>query len=116
MKSILTTLILSLTLNIALAQTPKKETISIQTTIYCDHCLICSSCGENIDNQIRDRNKGISKVKINPKDNTITVTYKPAKTNPDEIRKAISEAGFDADDVKASPSSYAKLDGCCKAR
>jgi len=31
------------------------------------------------------------------------------------IRAAISKLGFDADNVKADPTAYEKLDGCCKA-
>lgn len=106
--------VLSLSVNDVNAQ-KSQETIIIKTKIYCDHCMQCNSCGKNIDFGIRD-NKGIRKVKINPEKNTITVTYRPDKTNPEEIRKAISEAGFDADDIKASPEGYAKLDGCCKAK
>ena len=30
------------------------------------------------------------------------------------IRKAIAEAGFDADDVKATKVGYDGLDACCK--
>jgi hypothetical protein len=26
----------------------------------------------------------------------------------------LSKAGYNADDVKAEPDAYAKLDGCCK--
>lgn len=116
MKHFISTLFLTFLLSLSFAQTPKKETLIIKTAIHCEHCMQCSSCGQNIHETIRKKNKGISKIKINPKDNTITVTYKSTKTNPNEIRKAISEAGYDADDVKASPNSYAKLDSCCKAR
>jgi hypothetical protein len=42
------------------------------------------------------------------------VTYRTDKTTPDEIRLALSKSGFNADDVKADPEAYKKLDGCCK--
>lgn len=93
----------------------KKESIVIKTNIVCDHCLQCNSCGQNINDKIRDTEKGIKKVKINAKENTIEVSFMSDKTNPEKIRKAIAAAGFDADDVKASADGYAKLDGCCKA-
>lgn len=94
----------------------KKETLTVKTSIACDHCLQCSSCGQNINDRIRDIEKGIRKVKVDPKANTITVTYLSDKTNPAQIKKAIAAAGFDADEVKATADAYEKLDGCCKAK
>lgn len=96
------------------ASANKTETIVIKTKIHCDHCLQCESCGLNINRGTR-KAKGIKKIKIDPEANTITVTYRSDKTNPDEIRKAIAASGFDADGVKAVPAAYEKLDGCCKA-
>lgn len=110
MKNFLT-LVLVFVIGTAQAQT--KETIVINTQISCDHCLDCESCGPRVSKAIR-KTSGIGKVRINPKKNTITVTYDPAKTNPDKIRTAISNVGFDADDVKASPEAYNNLDACCK--
>ena len=104
-------LLLSLS-TIGMAQ-DNTETITIKTSIVCDHCMECDDCGFNIDTHIRSL-KGIKKVAINPDDSTVDVTFRNDKTTPDEIRGAISNAGFDADDVKANPEAYAKLDGCCK--
>lgn len=89
------------------------ETITIKTSIVCDHCMKCDDCGYNIDTSIR-KAKGIKKVEIDPEKNTVEVTYRTDKTTPEEIRIALSKSGFDADDVKADPEAYAKLDGCCK--
>lgn len=94
----------------------KKATLTVKTSIACDHCLQCSSCGQNINDKIRDTEKGIRKVKVDPKANTITVTYSSDKTNPEQIKKAIAAAGFDADEVKATAEAYEKLDSCCKAK
>lgn len=110
MKFILT-IVLFFLIGTSNAQT--KETIVINTQISCDHCLECESCGDRISSAIK-KTKGISKVRINPKKNTITVVYNPEKTNPDKIRTAIAGIGYDADDVKASPDAYANLDACCK--
>lgn len=94
----------------------KKASITVKTSIACDHCLQCSSCGQNINDKIRDTVKGIRKVKVDPKTNTITVSYLSDKTNPEQIKQAIAAAGFDADEVKATADAYEKLDGCCKAK
>jgi len=115
MKKLFSLLILSLLLNPVFAKDKQSDTLIVKTKIYCDHCLTCTSCGANIKKSIK-KNKGIKKVSINPEANTITIIYLPAETNADTIRKAITEAGFDADELKATADGYAKLDGCCKAR
>jgi len=89
------------------------KTITIKTSIACDHCMDCDDCGYNIDTSIR-KAKGIKKININPEKNTVQVTYQADKTTPEEIRIALSKAGYNADDVKADPEAYKKLDGCCK--
>lgn len=104
-------LMVSLTVN---AQKANKQTIVIKTQIYCSHCLQCGSCGANINDHIRETNKGISKVDIDPKANTITVTYDATKTNPEKIKEAINKAGYDADEQKAPAEAVNKLDGCCR--
>ncbi len=96
-----------------LPQGSGMETVVIKTTFYCDHCLVCETCGQKFDNELAYA-KGIRLVVVDDKAMTITVTYNSKKTNPDAIRLAISQMGFDADDVKADPAAYEKLDGCCK--
>lgn len=96
------------------AQKDEKKTLVVKTQIYCSHCLQCGSCGANINDHIRESNKGVSKVTIQPEANTITVIYDPAKTTPEKIREAINAAGYDADDKPATAEAVGKLDGCCK--
>ncbi|MEX1189649.1 MAG: heavy metal-associated domain-containing protein [Bacteroidia bacterium] len=115
MKHIITLLLLVGTLSLmAFSAKGEKQTIVIKTQIYCDHCLKCASCGANINDKIRDDNKGIKSVDIDPIANTITVVYNDAKTSPDKIKEAILAAGYDVDDKKASAETVAKLDVCCK--
>lgn len=89
------------------------ETAVIKTRIYCDHCLQCESCSGKLEHQLFF-SKGIKSIKLDDKAMTLTVTYKPDKITLDEIRQAISKLGYDADEVKADPDAYSKLDGCCK--
>jgi copper chaperone CopZ len=97
------------------AQKANKEVLTIKTKIYCDHCLKCGSCAGKMNLGLR-KYPGIKKVDINSEANTITVVYNPKKTSPEKIRKSISEAGFDADEVKANPAAVETLDECCKAK
>lgn len=100
--------------NAALAQKQKTvETATIKTTIYCDHCKVCETCGPKFEKTLL-REKGVQMVTLDEKAMTIKVVYNTKKTNLDDIRQAISKLGYDADDVKADAVAYEGLDGCCK--
>lgn len=105
--------LMTLTISATHSTQGSMQTIVIKTTIYCDHCLVCETCGQKFDNELAYE-KGIRLVVVDEKAMTITVTYNSKKTNPDTIRQTISKMGFDADDVKADPAAYDKLDSCCK--
>ena len=97
---------------IALAQS-RVDKININASIYCDHCNQCESCGKRLENAVYSL-KGIKRVEVDEKNKTVNVVYNPAKVTLEKIREAIAKVGYDADDVKADPSAYAKLDECCK--
>ena len=91
----------------------KVEKAVIQTAIYCDHCKVCETCGKHFQSNIYNID-GVQMYELDEKAMTITVYYNTKKTDLHRIRKAISELGYDADDIKADPAAYEKLDGCCK--
>ncbi len=115
MKTILKTLLFSFFL-ISFGANAQKTTQKaiIQTAIACDHCKVCETCGGNLEKKLL-KNPGIQMITLDEKAMTITVIYNRKKTSIDDIRTAISKLGYDADDVKADPDGYEKLDGCCKA-
>lgn len=112
-KTLLFSLVLLLSTFYASAQKGEKETISVKTNIYCDHCQRCESCGPRIYQQLMDVS-GVRKVKVNNETSTIDVTFNSGKVDVKSIRDAINAAGFDADDQPAPADAVAKLDGCCK--
>jgi copper chaperone CopZ len=73
----------------------------------------CNMCKETIETALAYE-KGVKKSDFDVESQVVIVTYNPTKTTPDKIRQAISKAGYDADDVKADPKAYEKLDECCK--
>lgn len=115
MKNLFLTLLLLLTASFAFSQKKSTDTLIVKTTIHCDHCKECESCQPRIENKL-SYVKGIVDYQVNTEDQTILVIYKPKKTNPEAIRKAIASSGFDADEVKADPKAVEKLDGCCKRK
>ncbi len=94
----------------------QKAELVVKTDIACDHCAACGSCEALIAKTLYTNLKGIGNVSVDTKAETITVAYKDDKTTPDEIRKTIALAGYNADDVLADPKAYQALDGCCKRK
>ena len=73
----------------------------------------CGSCKTRIEG-VLNYTKGVKFAELNLADKKVTVGYNPKKISLDEIRKIISETGYDADKVKANPKSVEKLPACCK--
>lgn len=100
-------LLMTLTVNSIFGQEAKTSEITIKTSVVCDMCK------ENIEKNLAFE-KGIKKSVVDVKNKTVTVTYNPQKTTPENIKVAISKIGYDADDVVANAKAYKKLDDCCK--
>ena len=90
------------------------QTAVIKTVIHCDHCKACETCGDRFNKTLL-REKGVQMVELDEKEMTIKVVFNSKKTNLDQVKKAITKLGYDADDLKADPVAYEGLDNCCKA-
>ena len=107
-------LFLFLSITTSFAQQPKKtQKAVIKTTITCDHCKECETCGQ-LFNQKLLRETGVQMVTLDTEKMTIEVLFNSKKTTLENIKNAISNLGYDADEIKANPEAYEKLDGCCK--
>ncbi len=85
----------------------KTEVIKIKTSAQCEMCKTRIETAMAYE-------KGIVSSDLSLVDKVLTVTYKPNKTTPDKIRKALNAVGYDADDTQADPKAYAALSPCCK--
>lgn len=113
-KTIFAILVAVLSIQTSIAQNGKKnEKAVIKTTIYCDHCKVCETCGDLFKTEMLKIN-GLKMYELDEKEMTITVHYNGQKTNLENIKTAISKLGYDADDIKAAVAAYEKLDACCK--
>ena len=116
MKSLFALLVLLCGINnFTEATPPKAEKLVVRTTIYCDHCKKCNTCGELLIDRLYDE-KGIKSVDLDEKAMTVTVIYNPERITPQKIREAIAKLGYDADEVKATSTGLAALDYCCKKK
>lgn len=93
-----------------LSQAPKK---GIQTVTISTPTVQCGMCKERIEKYMI-REEGVQKVNVDYKHKKTKVTYFAERTNVENIKTAITNAGYDADDISANKEFYDKLPRCCK--
>jgi copper chaperone CopZ len=85
-----------------------QQTVTIKTPT-----VQCESCKKRIESYVA-REDGVSKVVVDYKRKTTKVTFVSDRTNIENVKTAIANVGYDADDVTANEESYKKLPTCCK--
>jgi periplasmic mercuric ion binding protein len=88
-------------------QESKYKEIEIKTTAQ------CGMCKERIEEAVNDLD-GIQKADLDVETKVLTVNYDPEEVDSEDIRKAVTRVGYDADDNKASKRAYKKLPKCCQ--
>ena len=66
-----------------------------QTEVFTLDHQMSQMCKKKITENLRFE-KGISKIDVSLKDNTITITYDPSKTDPEKLITAFKKIGFNA--------------------
>lgn len=94
---------------------PKETTKSalVTTATIAVNSIQCNSCVRAVQKALRSV-KGVESARVDLKKKVATVTYVSATTSIAELETAITAVGYDANDKKADPEAYAKLDECCK--
>ena len=90
------------------AQTKAVQTAKIKTPN-----VLCEDCKKRLSTYL-DRYDGIQYLNINYRKGEIQVKYLTDRINIEEIKTAIANAGYDADDVPANEESYKRLPKTCK--
>lgn len=90
------------------AQQKKPLTVKISTPT-----VQCQMCKDRIEDYLKFE-EGVTKVTVDFKQKKTTVTYLADRTNLENIKAAIANTGYDAEDVKAAKDAYDKLPKCCK--
>lgn len=86
----------------------KFSTLRIETSAVCDMCVATIEKGFAFE-------KGVKNASVNLDDNTVSVTYRKGKTDPDALRGALLKMGYAADGVLPDKKDYDNLHHCCKA-
>lgn len=110
-KLVCFSLLLSLAVGAAVGQVPRKK--GIQTITINTPGILCETCKERVE-EYMIREEGVQKVSVDYRHNRTKVTYVAERTNENNIKTAIANLGFDADDITANRESYEKLPSCCR--
>lgn len=73
----------------------------------------CDKCKDQVEFFI-SHEEGISSVKVDIKRKTTTVTWLNDRTTLENIKVAIANLGFDADDIEAEESAFKRLPKECR--
>ena len=85
----------------------------LQTAVIKTPTVQCEMCKKRIEDFVK-RDGGVQKVTVDYKKKVVKVTFLTDRTNIENIKAAIANVGYDADDVTANEESYKKLPKCCK--
>lgn len=75
--------------------------------------VLCDKCKDKVEFFI-SHTEGVTSVKVNIKQKTTTVTWLNDRTTLENIKTAIANLGFDADDIEAEEYAYKRLPKECK--
>ncbi|MDP4286265.1 MAG: heavy-metal-associated domain-containing protein [Bacteroidota bacterium] len=75
--------------------------------------VMADACKTGIENFLVHE-YGVSSVKADYRKHTVTVSWYTNRTNIENIKTALANMGYDADDVSAEPDAYKKLLPACK--
>ncbi|XP_043927608.1 copper-transporting ATPase 2 [Protopterus annectens] len=82
----------------------EQSSIVKQTTVIHIKGMTCSSCVQSIEGEISKR-KGVQCIFVSLAEQRGTIQYDPTETDPEELRTAIEDMGFDAS-LSGSSNGY----------
>lgn len=91
------------------ANAQKLNTVTIQTNASRN----CQKCETRFKDNV-PYFKGVKEYTYDKATAKLTVTYDTKKTTPDQLRKQVSDLGYNADNVAANAAVRAKLPACCR--
>jgi copper chaperone CopZ len=85
----------------------KIDTVEIKTS------AVCNMCKERLEHNMAFE-KGVKSVELDNDTKVLAITYKTNKTNEDELKKAVTKIGYDADELMADQKAHDRLPACCQ--
>lgn len=109
MKKIAITLLAFIGLSMAI----QAQTKPVLTAIIKTPNALCQLCKERIETYLK-RYDGVLETNVNFRKGETKVKYVTDRTDIEQIKTAIANCGYDADDVPAAEDAYARLPKSCK--
>ena len=85
----------------------KYDTVQIQTS------AVCKMCKDRLEHDMAFE-KGVTAVELDMETKILTIVYKKGKTTEKDLREAVTEIGYDADDLVADQKAHDRLPACCQ--
>lgn len=96
-----------------LSMTGHSQTKPVLTAIIKTPNALCENCKTRIEAYLK-RYDGVSEITVNYRKGETKVKYITDRINIEEIKTAIANCGYDADDVPAAEDAYNRLPKTCK--
>jgi periplasmic mercuric ion binding protein len=90
-----------------------SQTKSVLTSIIKTPNAACEACKSRIETYLK-RYDGVLEINVNYRRGETKVKYITDRTDIEQIKTAIANAGYDADDVPATEDAYNRLPKSCK--
>jgi len=105
--------LLLLTLLVGFFITGRAQTKPVLLATIKTPTALCATCKTKIETYLK-RHDGILEVNVNFRKGETRVKYVTDRTDIEQIKTAIANCGYDADDVTANEESYKRLPQSCK--
>jgi copper chaperone CopZ len=109
MKKMAITLLAIIGLSLAV----QAQTKPVLTAVIKTPNALCQMCKERIETYLK-RYDGVLETNVNFRKGETKVKYVTDRTDIEQIKTAIANCGYDADDVPAAEDAYARLPKSCK--
>lgn len=86
---------------------------AVQTAVIKTPTAQCENCKVRIETYLK-RYDGVLEINVNFRKGETKVKYVSDRTDIEQIKNAIANCGYDADDVPATPDMYNRLPKTCK--
>ena len=93
--------------------TANSQTKPVLTAVIKTPNALCESCKTRIEGYLK-RYDGVMEVTVNFRKGETKVKYITDRINIEEIKAAIANCGYDADEVPAAEDAYNRLPKTCK--
>ena len=91
----------------------QKKDQQLESVTVKANTMVCGKCAKTITKAVYAV-EGVKDVNVDVDKKIVEVKFVPLQTNLAMLERAITDAGYDADDKKRDPEAYKNLDECCK--